>query len=376
MRPNYLFIAIVFSVLSCNNSEAKKSENSTMESYENPPTNSKSSKNGIGKSSTNSSNGSWEKLVMNEISDGKGGVAAIVPMPAGWKFVNGGIAGPHGVKVTNFATYSFMMNYNHSLDYAYANQKMRSLPDIETIIQQDFVPDGNKRNLTYIKSYEIPEISKMDKWYTEQLFKAMPSVSTAKAYGSDWKYDNGKSFFLLIHVNSSTSDAMQQWYFYSSSLEAEPAYFEKAKKQYIFALANQRYNIEPIKAYNKEEAERCGKSWATFNKKMAANQAAFEANQIAHVNKSNAINATIMSNYKANDIASDKRQEQTIDGIYERTNVQNSETGKIYKVQEGANQYWMNNDGEYIGTKSSTYNPNLDDNMNDQKWEELKKIKK
>ena len=108
---------------------------------------------------------------------------------------------------------------------------------------------------------------------------------------------------------------------------------------------------------------------------MAANQAAFEAQQIAHVNKSNAINDAIMGNWKANNAASDKNQEQFVDYIYENENVQNTETGKTYKVQQGANQYWMNNDGEYIGTKSNTYNPNQDENMNEKKWQELKKIK-
>ncbi len=71
-----------------------------------------------------------------------------------------------------------------------------------------------------------------------------------------------------------------------------------------------------------------------------------------------------------------KNQEQFIDVIREETNVQNTATGKVYKVQEGANQYWMNSDGEYISTKSNTYNPNPDEIVNEQRWQELKKIKK
>ncbi|MEZ5054280.1 MAG: hypothetical protein R2807_05875 [Chitinophagales bacterium] len=157
-------------------------------------------------------------------------------------------------------------------------------------------------------------------------------------------------------------------------LEADADVFEKAKKQFVFALENMRYNLEPIMAYNKEEAQRIGKSWKEFNARMAANQAAFEAHQIAHVNKSNAINDAIMSNWKQSNAASDKRQEQFVDYIYENEKVQNTETGQTYKVQQGYNQYWMNNNGEYIGTKSNTYNPNLDENMNEQKWQELKKV--
>ena len=81
-----------------------------------------------------------------------------------------------------------------------------------------------------------------------------------------------------------------------------------------------------------------------------------------------------MNGYNARNAASDRQQEQTIDGIYERTKVQNTETGQNYKVDGYHNQYWMNSNGEYIGTNQSGYNPNLDENMNNQKWQELKQV--
>lgn len=82
-----------------------------------------------------------------------------------------------------------------------------------------------------------------------------------------------------------------------------------------------------------------------------------------------------MSGWKEKNASSDRNQERTIDGIYEQTNVQNSETGQTYKVTAGANQYWMNNNGEYISTKLNDYNPNLDDNMNEVKWQQLKEVR-
>ena len=127
-------------------------------------------------------------------------------------------------------------------------------------------------------------------------------------------------------------------------------------------------------AYNRSEAEKAGRSWAQFNARMAQNQANFEASQRAHINKTNAINDAIMSGWRERNAASDRMQEQRIDGIYERTNVVD-ESGQKYKVESGYNQYWMNNDGEYISTDKVDYNPNLDDNMNNQKWQELKEIK-
>ena len=53
----------------------------------------------------------------------------------------------------------------------------------------------------------------------------------------------------------------------------------------------------------------------------------------------------------------------------------NAETGQRYKVSSGSNQYWMNSNGEYIGTDRQDYNPNLDENMNNVKWQELNEVK-
>ncbi|MFZ1453906.1 MAG: hypothetical protein WAT20_14465, partial [Ferruginibacter sp.] len=238
------------------------------------------------------------------------------------------------------------------------------------------VPWAQNNGMQLVKFYEIPEISRMDKWYSDQLYKAMPSRSEVVAIGIDWTNNDGNPYFMLLHLNISTSDAMQQWYYRVSGLEAEPNYFENAKKQYIFALSNTRYNLEPIMTYNQQEAQRVGQSWAAHNQRMAQNQANFEAQQRAFVNKSNAVNDAIMSGWRERNASSDRNQENYIDGIYERSNVQNTETGQQYKVQAGANQYWMNSNGEYISTKLNDYNPNLDDNMNAQKWQQLKEVKK
>ncbi len=369
MRIHYLLITIVIILTSCNNnSKTTNTDGTTTDSLGNKI---------ISEKGKEQSNSFWEKLVMIEISDGKGGVAATIPMLSSWKFINGGIAGPNGIKITDFRGGNYMVNYDQSMQQIYnqSGQQMRELPSIDQLIQEDFIPWANNRGLQFVKSYEIPEVGKIDKWYSDQLYKAMPSRSDVKAYGIDWKTNDGKPYFVIVHVNASNTQNMQNWYYFYSGLEADPEYFETAKKQYIFSLANTRYNLEPIAAYNKAEMQRIGQNWAAFNQRMAQNQSTFEANQRAFVNKSDAINDAIMSGWKASNASSDKQQEQRIDGIYERTNVQNTETGQTYKVQEGSNQYWMNNNEEYIGTQLQGYNPNSDENMNEQKWQELQRMK-
>lgn len=143
----------------------------------------------------------------------------------------------------------------------------------------------------------------------------LPSRSEVAAFGIDWKKSDGTPYFTLLHLNVSTSDAMQQWYYWTSGLEANADYFETAKKQLLFALANTRYNLEPIMTFNGEEEQRVGQSWAAHNQRMAQNQANFEAQQRAFVNKSNAINDAIMSNWRERNASSNRNQENYIDGI-------------------------------------------------------------
>jgi len=332
-----------------------------------------------------SSNGFWEKLVMVEFKDPNGMVSAIMPFPSSWKIgqVNSSnegasITGPNGVKVTDFPARNFMNNYNANLQQAYeqGGQQMRGMPGIEQLIQEDFVPWAQNQGMVLEKFYEIPEVSKMDKWYSDQLFKAMPSRSDIAAIGIDWKKNDGAQSFMIVHLNVSTSNDMQNWYYMASVLESNADHFEVAKKQYIFALSNTRYNLQPIMTYNQQEAQRVGQSWAAHNQRMAQNQANFEASQRAFINKSDAINDAIMNGWREKNASSDRNQERFIDGVYERTNVENTETGQQYKVAAGANQYWMNSNGEYISTRLNDYNPNLDQKMNEVKWQQLKEVRK
>jgi len=327
--------------------------------------------------------GNWEKLIMKQFKGSKGEVIAEVPYPSSWQLVNRTkqsdptITGPDGLKIMDFPLKSFMYSYDQSLQQSYyqSGMQMRPMPGVQELIQQDIEPWGASQGLQFVKSYELPDVAKVDKWYSDQLLRAMPTETQTVAIGTEWTKSDGSPYFAVIRLNVSNGGNMQNWYYMTTGLEAAAGSFEKARKQLIFSLENTRYALEPIMEYNKQEAQRIGQSWAAFNQRMAQNQANFEASQRAHVNKSNAINDAIMSNYRSRDAASDHNQEQFVDMINEKTNTVDPSTGQKYKVNSHYNQYWMNSDGEYISTNQNDYNPNLDENMNNQKWQQLKQVK-
>ena len=361
-------------IASCSNGNSSGQE--TDEETETSTTSQATDKN------SSSKNSNWEKLVAVENRDANGNLVSTIPLPSNWKIHNirqkgdPTFTGPDGIVVKDYPIQMFNYPFDQNTQYLYSQsgQQVRDFPGVEQVIQQDLIPVCRNQGLSFIKYYELPDVSRIEKWYSDQLYQAVPNDKKTFAIGTDWQTADGNPYFLIVHFSISTTEQLRMWSYFVSSLEADKDVFEKAKKQLLFSISNVRYELEPIMAYNRSEAEKAGRSWAQFNARMAQNQANFEASQRAHINKTNAINDAIMSGWRERNAASDRMQEQRIDGIYERTNVVD-ESGQKYKVESGYNQYWMNNDGEYISTDKVDYNPNLDDNMNDQKWQELKEIK-
>lgn len=379
MQLNYLILAASIALFGCGNNNNKQqavTNGNEAEVSENVS--------GNGNTTPNETNGTgnWQKLVMKQFKDNNGQLLAEMPFPSDWNI--GGarnqgepnITGPNGVKVVDYPAQSFtypLDQYTQQLYYQ-SGQKVRTFPGVEELIEQDLKPTCTQQGLQFVRYQEYPEVAKVDQWYSDQLFKAMPTQTTTKAIASEWKMSDGTPVFILLRVNISQTSSMQNWYYMTSVLKADKDYFAQAVKQLVFSISSTRYALAPIQQYNQQEAQRVGQSWAAFNQRMAQNQAAFEAQQRAHINKTNAINDAIMSNYNNRMASMDKNQEQFVDMIREERNVVNSNTGQQYKVESHYNNYWMNNNGEYISTNQNDYNPNLDDNMNNQKWEELKKV--
>lgn len=326
----------------------------------------------------------WERLEMVEVIDADGQVAAIMPFPTTWQrfpvsLEEDGISikGPHNIQVTEIRgnSYTDIPDPYYRNLWEQSGSVVRPLIPDNDVIQQDFIPMIQSRGYRYIKHEEVPEMSEVIRWYRAQLYGSDRFRNITNIYAIDLEDQNGNPAVAFFTVSSAVSPSISTWYYSTSLLEANPDAFERAKKQYVFSSSNVRFNLGPIMTYNQREAMKDRASWGAFNRRMAANQAAFEARQRDFTNRSNAINDAIMSGWKSQSEYSDRSHADFLDYINERQNVQNVESGDQYKVDYGYNQYWMNADGDYIATESSTYNPNLDENFNRQNWKELKKIR-
>jgi len=330
--------------------------------------------------SVQAATGSWQKLDMRTIRDNRGRIVSEAPYPGGWELKSTvrqdepSITGPNGVRVSDqpLSAYVYVSDPYQQQLYAQTGQPVRQWPGADQLIRQDFAPALSQQGWILKEWYEVPEVSRIDQWYSDQLYKAVPMQSKSIAIGSEWQSSDGNRAFMITHAQVSNSATMQNWSHFSSVLKADEPHFDAARKQYIFSLANTRYAIEPIAEYNQMEAQKAGQSWAAFNARMARNQAAFEAQQRDFVNRSNAINESIMSGWNERSAAGDRQQAQFIDGIREEENSYSS-SGQQYKTSIHYNNYWLSTDGQYIITNQNDYNPNQDDNLDTQDWEKLKK---
>lgn len=320
------------------------------------------------------------QVKLHSVYDAQAGMVSLkMPLPANWKINSQPganaptITGPNGLQVYDFPPQSFMNVADPQMRQAYAQsgQQLRAMPDINTIIQQDLVPWAKQQGLTFEARYELPEVTRKDTWYQQQLFQAMPSQRQFAAIGTEWKNGQGDKFFLLVHLGQSVGNGMETWFYYCNGLQAEPSYFEEAKQHLIYGYANVQYNPAHIQAYNQREAAKSQQSRAAHNQRMQNNQRAFQASQRAHVEASNSALDSSMASWRRRNDMQDRGHSNYIDSINETTTMVNPSSGQSWEVDAGANNYWMNNDGEYFTTDDYNYNPNVDPGMYDQEWQQM-----
>lgn len=304
---------------------------------------------------------------------------ARVPLPAQWKLDTEhapgepSVVGPDGIKGydTPFKAFSFPLDALSRQVYRQSRQKKRRFKSMEKVIEQDFVPDGTKQGKRLVRTYEIPELAEVDERYNSQLYEALPSRKRFMAVATEWEDEQGEPSLILIRLRVSEGQGTQFWSYFSHRLEAPRAAYEKAKADLLYAVLNTEHNLAFIAASNQKEKVKSEAFWRNHRRSMNANQRNFEAQQRAVVEANNATNDAIMKGWRDRNEASDRMHGKAIDSIRDEQNMRDPSTGQTYKVESGSDQYWKNDQGEYIKSDDRFYNPNRDPNVNNQDWAEM-----
>lgn len=310
---------------------------------------------------------------------------AYIPLPKGWTVVKNrqspedpSYTGPGGIKVLEFGPQMFTYTSDPYMQqmYSAAGQQMRVPPSVEQLFEQDIVPLARDSGSQLVKKYRIPELAQKNHQYSNLLYSVAPTQKNFETLASEWKDNEGiHSLIILNYSVLSSSMGLVNWYYTGTLLEAPAAQFKKARKSWIEALLNLRYNPQQIEAHNRSQMQQAQTSQSAHQARMQANQRAFQNTQRAITDANNAASDASMSAWRYNNAASDRMQHQSINSIHDEETVYNPGTGNTYQVDSGANQYWMNNDGQYLPSNDLFYNPNMDPNTNYQEWNEAEIIR-
>lgn len=301
-----------------------------------------------------------------------------IPLPSDWKIVtpktieDPSIIGPNGIKVyyRNGGSYVFSNDPYMQQIYAQSGQQMRSPINAQQIIQQDLQPQLSKHGLALERSYPLPDIAQRSQTYSNKLYKSMPTQQYFDASGSEWSDGKGNTILVIVDQIANDGQGSMFWYYSLKVLEAPDKYFPKAKTAFIYGIVNTQDNPQQIQAYNLSEQQKSNQSWNQHNARMKQNQQNFERQQALHRSTTDAINRSINNTYENQNTASDRLQDKQINVIRDESTVTNPHDGEQYQVDSGADQYWINSDGEYIPSSDPNYNPNLDPN-NNREWQQV-----
>ena len=302
-----------------------------------------------------------------------GMVAYQMDLPASWQMnqAQGIITGPNGLEMRQYQYVSNVYTNDPYMSqiYAQSGQRMAQPIGAEGVLRQDLNQRAPQLGLNYVKSYPLPSLAQKDRAYADQLYTLGNPQKHFEVLASEWKSNDGKNVMILIHYSQQVSMGLTIWGYSLKALTATPADFEAAKRDYIAALEGIRRNPSAIQAYNQREHRKLQQNDAAFQRNQQIRNQNFQATQRAHREASDAAFNAQRSIYETQSASFDRMNQQNSNMILEENTMYNPTNGETYQVESGYNNYWMNSDGEYIGTDDYNYNPNQDQYMNNTDWQ-------
>jgi hypothetical protein len=297
------------------------------------------------------------KLVMHPVKNPQTGqLMGHIPLPADWKITADGIYGPNGIVAKDF--------------------QMQPLPghiqSIDQVIQNNVYPILQQGNGQVLRTLDLPEVARHDQQMYAQYWKFAPTQDLHQAKGIEVKDPEGNLNLVVVHFLNSRSQYGSFAYYNMNSLTAKPADFEEAKKIYLFGMTHYRPDPQAIAAYNQREQQKAGASMQAHNQRMRANQRNFDAWNQTQQTMSD-VSDIYMDTWRNTSSMNDRGHQNTISGIHDQDVMVNPYDNSTFNAPMEYNQYYMNQNGEYIGTNDAFYNPQNDPNLNHMDWREVQR---
>jgi len=242
----------------------------------------------------------------------------------------------------------------------------------------------SQQGFSLVTTYPLPEVNN----FHELVAAGMPQGLSQRHYdslGAEWERQDGTRVFTILVQHVFQKDFYTVWGIQYADMYSSSADFDRANADYTYAVEKTELNPQWQIFKNNElltALRRDGEKWRTLTAQS----------QAAHISRMNSILARSESSSNIAKINSDildinhagylKRsnmvsagQAKTIDMVSETSIIANPTTGEHYRVEAGANNYWVNNEGKYFNTENSLLDPRTDINIRDQQWERYEVVR-
>lgn len=345
---------------SCGQSAKKENQNSLQETIEHNGQTYVLKKSVIAEKTKKPIKSKQSKIIFQEVQDTQRNMlVGLMPLPQDWKIhsrigqdqVN--ISGPNAIKIYAEQGNGFWYSELPGLNQMMANKGHTIKPpmSVENLVKNVLGPALANTGGRLTKQYHHTELQKYAENYDQFTFKSVPMRKEFKAYVTEWEGNDDSKLLFVINYFVSHSQEGIYWGYYANMMEAPKTHFEKAKNDYLYALINRKYNPQWLQTCYMQEAQKAAQRGELHQQRMAA----LRAEGQAIIERGKAYSAQVDANHK-----------RFMDAHLERTNVTSG--GQTYQVDAGANEYWINSNGEYISSNNYNYDPNMDTSVNNQNW--------
>jgi hypothetical protein len=316
------------------------------------------------------------ELKPHPMYDNKKQVMSVMTLPATWQLHSepgkAFASGPGGISVWYIPVHNFMYTQDPMMasTYRQAGGKLRQPIHAVDVVHNDLEPIARKDGSKLIKVYNAPDIAKADAGIQDMMYHIGPSNTGYEAAVSEWQDKDGNPYSIVVHLTRFDMGNSISWSYYAQGLDAPKEKFDAAQRVLLKGLASLQYNPRYFDKYNQGEMAKEASSWAAYRQRMDARQRSFDAQQAAFKERSEAINNSIMASYKANDEAGDHIQNRFLNYIKDENTVTNTADGSRHQVQTGKSHYWVDENGNYIGTDDPNYDPNRNQGPVTHQWNE------
>ncbi len=321
--------------------------------------------------------GNIEMKPMRDPQSGR--VISYLPLPASWQVhSSGSIQGPNGIQVNSMPTEVYNFNIDPYIAQMAGKQVANPVP-LQTIFQQNLTPAIQQQGGRLLKQYPLQQIAQR----SLQIMQGAMNGARIQSYdmiASEWQQPNGSKSLILITQAIMHTQGGSTWTFGITELEAPAQVFEKAKETYLYAQANWQLDQQTAMAHQaklrqmeRESQQRLAQSAAAHNARMRNNEAAFQAQQRAHNSTYSDISDMSMQGYWSRSDMQDRMRNKENNMIREEYTMTNPWDNRNMQVQSGYQNYYINSNGDVIGSNDVNFNPNVNKNYNNTQWRKMPK---